>query len=83
MWGGGSVSGVGKWLRGGTPVSPSPVGESEDIVRMSVTGRSYTQDLFKVQCVIIQAILSRKSMEKFTVTDEKIFYVYKAFDHEK
>ena len=38
------------------------------------------KDFFKVQCVIIQAILSRKSMKKFTVTDGKIFRVYKAFD---
>ena len=38
---------------------------------MSATGRSYTQIFFKVQ-YIIQAILSRKSMKKFTVTDEKI-----------
>ena len=32
------------------------------ILRMSVTGRSYTQKFFKVQYIIIQAILSRKSM---------------------
>ena len=28
-------------------------------------------DFFKVQYIIIKAILSRKSMKKFTVTDEK------------
>ena len=28
-------------------------------------------ELFKVQYIIIQAIFSRKSMKKFTVTDEK------------
>ena len=33
--------------------------------------------------VIIQAILSRKSMKKIAVTDEKIFRVYKAFDRER
>ena len=43
---------------------------------MSATGRSYTQNFFKVQYLIIQAILSR-----IAVTDEKIFYVYQAFYH--
>ena len=38
---------------------------------MSATGRSYTQNFFKVQYIIIQAILSRKWMKKFAVTDEK------------
>ena len=47
---------------------------------MSATGRSYTHNLFKVQFLIIQAILSRKSMKRFAVTDEKIFHVCKAFD---
>ena len=37
-------------------------------------------EFFKVQYIIIQAILSRKSMTKFTVTNEKIFRVCKAFD---
>ena len=37
----------------------------------------------KIQYTIIQAILSRKSMKKFTVTDEKIALVYKAFDRKK
>ena len=50
---------------------------------MSATGRSYTQKFFKVQYIIIQAILSRKSMKKFAITDEKIFPVYKAFDCKK
>ena len=38
---------------------------------MSMTGRPYTQTFFKVQYIIIQAILGRKSMKKITVTDEK------------
>ena len=42
----------------------------------------YTE-FFKVQYIIIQAILSRKSMKKFAVTDGKIFRVYKAFDRKK
>ena len=46
-------------------------------LRMSATGRSYTQNFFKVQYIIIQAILGRKSMKKFIVTNEKIFCVYK------
>ena len=38
---------------------------------MSTKG-SYTQNFFKIQCIIIQAILSRKSMKKFVgVTVEK------------
>ena len=49
-------------------------------LRMFATGRSYTQIFFKVQYIIIQAILSQKWMKKFTVTDEKIFCDYKAFD---
>ena len=50
---------------------------------MSATGRSYTQNFWKAQYVIIQAILGRKFMKKFTVIDEKIFRVYKAFDRKK
>ena len=38
---------------------------------LPVTGRSYTQIFLKVQYIIIQAILSRKSTKKFAVTDEK------------
>ena len=45
---------------------------------MSATRRSYTQNFFKVQYIIIQAIRGRKSMKKIIVTDEKIFRVYKA-----
>ena len=52
-------------------------------LRMSTTRRSYTQNFFKVQYIIIQAILSRKSMKKFAARDEKIFHVYKAFDRKK
>ena len=48
---------------------------------MSSTGRSYTQNLFKVQYIIFQAIVSQKSMKKFAVTNENIIHVYKAFDH--
>ena len=41
-------------------------------------------EFFKVQyIIIIQAILSQKSMKKIIVTDEKIFRVYKAFDRER
>ena len=47
---------------------------------MPETERSYTQNFFKLQYTIIQAMLSRKLMKKFAVTDEKIFRVYKAFD---
>ena len=50
------------------------------ILRMTATGRSYTQNFFKVQYIIIQAVLRRKFMEKFAVTDEKIFRVCEAFD---
>ena len=49
-------------------------------LRMSATGKSYTQNLLKVQYIIIQAILGGKLMTKFTVTDEKVFHVCKAFD---
>ena len=38
---------------------------------MSATGRSYLQNFSKFQYIIIRAILSRKLMKKFTVTDEK------------
>ena len=50
---------------------------------MSAAERSYTQNFFKVQYIIIQAVLSRKFMKKFAVTDEKIFRVFKAFDRKK
>ena len=40
-------------------------------------------DFLKVKYIIIPAILNRKSMQKFTVTDEKLFRVYKAFDRKK
>ena len=43
---------------------------------MSETGRSYIQTFLKVQYIIIQSILGRKLMKKFTVTDEKIFHVF-------
>ena len=41
------------------------------LLRMSATGRSYTPNFFTVQYIIIQAILGRKSMKTFNVTDEK------------
>ena len=50
---------------------------------MPATGRSYTQNFFNVQYIIIQAIFSRKSLKKFVITDEKIFRVFKAFDRKK
>ena len=40
-------------------------------------------DFLEVQFFIIQAILGRKLMKKFTVSDEKIFRVYKAYDRKK
>ena len=49
------------------------------LVRMSATGRSYTQYFLKVQYIIIQAILGRTLVKKITVTGEKIFRVYMAF----
>ena len=42
----------------------------------------YTE-FFKVQYINFQTILSRKSMKKIIVTDEKIFLVFKAFDRER
>ena len=50
---------------------------------MSTTGKSYPQIFFKVQYIIIQAILSPKSMKKIAVTDEKTSHVEKAFDPKK
>ena len=40
-------------------------------LRMFMTGRSYTQNFFKVQYVIIQGILGRQSIKKFTVPMKK------------
>ena len=40
-------------------------------------------DFFKVQYIIIQAILSPISMKKIAVTDEKSSHVEKAFDLKK
>ena len=37
----------------------------------------------KIQYIITEAVLGRKSMKKFAVTDQKIFPVYKAFDRKK
>ena len=45
---------------------------------MSATGRSYKQNLLKVQYIIIEAILGRMLTKIFKVTDEKIFRVYNA-----
>ena len=52
-------------------------------LRMSATRRSYKQNFFKVQYIIIQTILSRKSMKEIVVTDQKIFRVYQGFDRKK
>ena len=52
-------------------------------LRMFATERPYTQNFFKIQYIIIQAILGRKSMKKFAVTNKNIFRVYKAFDRKK
>ena len=49
-------------------------------LRMSATGRSYTQIFFKVQYIIIQAILGWKSMKNFAVTDEIYIYIYRYID---
>ena len=38
---------------------------------MSATGRSYTQNFLKVQYIIIQAILSRKSMKNLQLPMKK------------
>ena len=51
--------------------------------RMSVTGGSYLQNFSKVQYIIIQDMLSLKSMKNFTDTNEKLFRVCKSFDHKK
>ena len=50
--------------------------ELKQTLKMSATGRSYTQNFCKVQYIIIHAIIGRKSMRKF----EKIFHVCKVFD---
>ena len=63
----------------GKPVCHSVYMNSTALLRMSATGRFF----LKVQCTIIQAILSRKLMKKIIVTDEKIFRVYKAVDRKK
>ena len=63
-------------------LSTTDVSDEFDL-KLSVTERSCTQHFFKVQYVIIQTILSRKSMKKFAVTDEKIFHAYKDFDRKK
>ena len=65
------------------PALAIDINHCQDSLRMSATGRSYTQNFFKIQYTIIQAIFSRKSMKKFAVADEKIFRVYKAFDRKK
>ena len=62
------------------PSTPFPQCLMTAPLRMSATGRSYTQNFLKVHYIIIKAILGRKSMKKFSVTNEKIFRFYKAFD---
>ena len=49
-------------------------------LRTFATGRSYTHNFLKVQYIIIQAILSRKLIKTFAITDERMFHVFKAFD---
>ena len=44
-----------------------------NVLRMSATERSYTQNFSKVPCIVIQAILGQKLMKNFTAADEKIF----------
>ena len=56
---------------------------SKRTLRMSATGRSFTQIFFQLQYIIIEAILTRKLMKKFTVTNEKILHVCKTFNHKK
>ena len=46
-----------------------------------MTGRFYTHNFFEVQYIIFQAILGPRLTKKFTVTDEKIFHVYKSLNH--
>ena len=50
----------------------------EDVRDRKITYTGFCES----QYIITQAILGRKLMKKFTVTDEKIFRVCKAFDHE-
>ena len=50
---------------------------------MSSTGRSYEQNFFKVQYIIIQSILGRKSMKRKAFTGEKILSVSKTSDRKK
>ena len=49
-------------------------------LRMSETGRSYTQNFSKVQYIIIQTILGRKSMKKIIVPMEEYSV---SFDRER
>ena len=51
---------------------------------MSATGGSYTQIFLKFIVLLFYSTYTcRKLMKKITVTDEKIFRVYKAFDRKK
>ena len=50
---------------------------------MTATRRSNLQTFLEVQYIIIQAILGQKSMKKFTVTNEKKFWVCKTFDRKR
>ena len=68
------------WSYGEEPwggrIPPAPPPSRPDRIKDSATGRSRHTGFLTVRYIIIQAILSRKSMKKFIVTDEKIFRVY-------
>ena len=50
-------------------------------LRMSATGRSYTQIFFlKFSVLLFKIFLVENWWKKITFTDEKIFRVHKAFD---
>ena len=51
----------------------------KDVCDMKILHTEFCQSSY----VVIQAILSQKSMKKFAVTDEKIFHAYKGFDCKK
>ena len=59
--------------------TPEQGGKFKDVLDRKVL----LTEFFKIQYILIQAILGRKSMKKFAVTDEKIFHVCKAFDRKK
>ena len=52
------------------------------VLRVSATGRSYIQHFFKVQYIIIQAILSRKSMKKYSLSIKLLIVKNKSCGYE-